>query len=1055
MLELRNITKTYETGGESVHALKGVDIAFRENEFVSILGSSGCGKTTLLNIMGGLDHYTSGDLIINGVSTRDYKDADWDAYRNNSIGFVFQSYNLIPHQSVLSNVELALTLSGVSAEERRERAIKVLTEVGLGDQLHKRPSQMSGGQMQRVAIARALINDPDILLADEPTGALDTETSVQIMDILKSIASDRLVIMVTHNPELAERYSSRIIKLKDGLITGDSNPYTGDESSLIHGKAGLKNKSMGFGTALGLSFNNLMTKKARTILTAFAGSIGIIGIALILSVSTGFQNYIDKIENDTLSSYPFVIQKDTADMSSLLTSFAASKNDDKSASKGKIKENQMMAQMFANIGSNDLASFKKYVEKNNKKIDSYFNDVVYNYGIVPQIYSASTKYGALQVNPSFLMNSSMSSMMGGGSSDIFFKLSDNADQEKEKYTVAYGKWPEKYNEMVLVLDSKNSMNDYMAYSLGLRDPEEMSKIMTDLMSGKSIDFEAGKPLEWTYEDLAELEFSLVNACDYYEYDSSYDVFKSKRNDKSYMKKLVRNGERMKITCIAYPNKDNAGGMVNPGIGYLPSLVDHVIDNSAKSDIVKKQLANKNVDVFSGKTFKSLQEDENQESLGFDSLISIDKNKLASAFGGKVSEQDMRNILKKYSSKIEGSITADTTSYKKEISGDLKDLVGQITSELIAKGDGAESFTLTDNDINKATACVLSSDSYASACKRISKLTGGLVASNACSQMLNPVVSGYSAVLKQLASQTGGTVTCDMLKSAEAGYIGNDKVTAGIDKMAQTLTEVVMKATILTDVGKLTGEITKEMASAFNVDQNAIASAFKFNMSDDDITQLVQTLSSGNTLTTLDTNLNKLGYADYDKPSSISFYLKDFQAKEDFLNFIEKYNDSMKKQDKEESVISYTDVTGVMIKSVKTITNAVSYVLIAFVAISLIVSSIMIGIITYISVLERTKEIGILRAIGASKKDISRVFNSETIVVGLGAGLMGVIITLLLLIPINVVFLKVTGIAALKATLPVIGGIILIAISVLLTFIAGLIPSKMAAKKDPVEALRSE
>ena len=1113
MLELRNITKTYFTGGEEVHALKGVDMCFRESEFVSILGSSGCGKTTLLNIMGGLDHYTSGDLIINGVSTKEYKDADWDAYRNNSIGFVFQSYNLIPHQTVLANVELALTLSGVSESERRERAVSALNDVGLGDQLNKKPSQMSGGQMQRVAIARALINNPDILLADEPTGALDTETSLQIMELLKTIARDRLVIMVTHNPELAEAYSTRIIRLKDGLVIGDSNPFTAAEDAEASGKSRLRNRSMSRRTALGLSFNNLMTKKARTLLTSFAGSIGIIGIALILSVSAGFQNYIDKIENDTLSSYPFVIQTETADMSSMMTAFSGYAEDRANDNGRKVTESQMMAQMFANIGSNDLASFKKYLEANEDDISHCFNDIVYDYGITPQIYLSSTRYGAVQVNPSVLMNSQMGSMMKGmGGNDIFFSLSDNARQEQEKFTVVYGKWPEKYNELVLVLDSKTALNDYMSYSLGLRDPREMTELLTDVMSGKDVDFKTGKPLEWTYKELSEIGFSLIDSSDLYEYDSTYDVYKDKSSDEKFMESLVKKGEKLKITCIAYPNKDNAGGMVDPGIGYLPSLTDYVIEKAKDSPIVKKQLADKDRDVFSGKTFKALSKNEDGDSMGFDSLISVDEKKLASAFGGKVSEKDIMAVVKKYSSRIEGNITADISLYENELSADVSKLCTMVTDDIIESaagdtaysssdkapsdsgdetessgetdttadgdggsggvasddssgdssggssgdyGEGDKSFALSSDEIDKSVSKVLSSKQFASMCRKLSKMTGGIVNKDACSQMLGPIVSGYGTMLKQFTSKTGGYASEAMLKSLNKGYTESGELKEGIEKLAQTLTEIVMKATILTDVGKLTGEVSAEMAKAFNVNPSAIASAFQFNMSDDDITKLVQAMSSGSTFTTCESNLQKLGYADYDKPSSISFYLKDFRSKEEFLNFLDGYNDKMEAAGKEESVISYTDVTGVMMKSVKTITNAVSYVLIAFVAISLIVSSIMIGIITYISVLERTKEIGILRAIGASKKDISRVFNSETVVVGLCAGLMGILITLLLLIPINAVLLKVTGIAALKAGLPVVGAVVLVFISVLLTFIAGLIPSGMAARKDPVEALRTE
>lgn len=1064
MLELKGITKTYVTAGEKVDALKGIDLCFRANEFVSILGSSGCGKTTLLNIMGGLDHYTSGDLVINGISTKEYTDADWDAYRNNSIGFVFQSYNLIPHQTVLSNVELSLTLSGVSAEERRSRAIAALQKVGLSDQLNKKPYQMSGGQMQRVAIARALINNPDILLADEPTGALDTETSLQIMDLLKEIASDRLVIMVTHNPELAETYSNRIISVKDGFVTGDTRPYT-PESMQSESHAGkLKNRSMSMRTALGLSFNNLLTKKTRTLLTAFAGSIGIIGIALILSVSSGFQNYIDKIENDTLSSYPLTIQSESADMTALLTSLTEASADSKKDRGSKVKENQIMGLRFASVGTNDLKSFKQHVEKNGSTVGSCTNDIVYNYGITPQIFAKDMKHGVIQVNPSVMTSSMMGSMMSGmatmGVGDICYQISSNAEQEQKKYNIAYGKWPKKYDELVLVLDSKNSMNDLMSYSLGIRDPEEMMNIITDIMAGKEVDFNASKPLEWSYEDLSKIEFSLVNASDMYVYDSGFDVYKSKQNDESYMTDLVKNGETLKITCIAYPNTDNAGGMVSSGIGYLPSLTDHVIENARESSIVKKQLSEEDVDVFSGKTFKSIKEKTSDDSMGFENLISIDEAQLASAFGGKVSEQDMMKIVKKYSKQIESSITTDISSYKNAMKIDLSELCKAVNDEILSNVKDDEiaadgTFACTADDVDKASAKILASKDFSSMCHELSKMTDYLVGTDAFAQMMAPMVSGYATALKQALNAMGGKTSAAILSGSANGYASNSYVQSGITKIAQSITEGIMKASILTDVGKLTGEITQEMAKAFNVDPAKIAAAFKFNMSEDDIADLISAMSSTGSNTTLDSNLRKLGYADYSKPSSISFYLKDFQAKEDFVQFIDDYNKEMESSGNEDAVISYTDVTGVMMKSVKTITNAVSYVLIAFVAISLIVSSIMIGIITYISVLERTKEIGVLRAIGASKKDIARVFNSETIVVGLCAGIIGIAITLLLLIPINIVFLKLTGIAALKARLPLAGGIILIIISVFLTFIAGLIPSGMAARKDPVEALRTE
>ncbi len=1057
MLELKNITKKYSTEAEEVQALKGVSIAFRKSEFVSILGASGCGKTTLLNIMGGLDQYTSGDLVIGGTSTKEYKDADWDAYRNHSIGFIFQSYNLIPHQTVLSNVELALTLSGISAEEGRLRATKALEDVGLGDQLHKKPSQMSGGQMQRVAIARALVNDPEILLADEPTGALDTETSVQIMNILKEIASDKLVIMVTHNPDLAKEYSSRIIRLSDGLVIDDSNPYTAEPIQPHNDKIGLKNKSMSMKTALGLSLNNLMTKKARTLLTSFAGSIGIIGIALILSVSSGFQNYIDRIENDSLTSYPLTIQSESADMTSMLAAFSeAAKTSDDAKKNGRIEEQQLMAQMFANIGTNDLEAFKAYMDDNMDDIKDDFNAIVYNYGVIPQIYSTDFKYGVLQVSPSTMMDSAMASMTSTYSSisntDVFFEIAGDEDMAKSQYEILAGKWPKKYNELVLVLQDDTHLNDYLAYCLGLRDPDELKTMITDIMQGKEVKTK-NKPLDWSYDDFLNMEFSLVNASDRYKYNSGYNLYEDKSDDEALMKQLINDGEKLKITCIVCPSKDNAAGSANNGVGYLPSLTKHVIEASKDSAIVKQQLANKDRDVFSGKTFKELK-DKSSAGPGFGDMISIDADALSNALGVKVSEDDIKNIATQYSEGISDKITADSSKYEAAIKRSLKSLCGDIADEVATLGetDSSGNISFTKDDVQTAVARVMAGKDYQSAMNELVSLTEDELPADAFSQMFGPMLTGYGQVLGSMA---GASMPKTALAGTASSYTDAPQMQAAISKLGQTITEAVMKKTILTDVGNLTLDITTKMAQAFNVDPAAIASAFSFNMSEEELTSLMQAFMSGNETTTLDGNLRKLGYAEYDKPTAISFYMKDFDAKEDFIDFINKYNDKMEDNGDDDLVISYTDITGVMMSSVKTITNAVSYVLIAFVAISLIVSSIMIGVITYISVLERTKEIGILRAIGASKKDISRIFNAETIIIGLTAGVIGIVVSLLLLIPINAILYHLTNVAALKAHLPIVGGIILILISILLTYIAGLIPSGMAAKKDPVEALRTE
>ena len=1056
MLELRNITKTYETSAESVQALKGVSINFRENEFVSILGSSGCGKTTFLNIVGGLDHYTSGDLVIDGVSTKKYEDSDWDAYRNHSIGFVFQTYNLIPHQTVLANVMLALTLSGVSAEESREKAIAALEEVGLGDQINKKPNQLSGGQMQRVAIARALVNNPEILLADEPTGALDTETSVQIMDILKKIASDRLVVMVTHNPDLAEQYSTRIIKLSDGKVVSDSNPYEVEGAQNLKDKSGLKNKSMSMKTALGLSLNNLMTKKARTLLTSFAGSIGIIGIALILSVSAGFQNYIDRIENDALTSSPLTIQSESADMTAMITAFAGNAEKQKNPKEGVVQEEQLMAQMFANIGTNDLYSFNKYLNDNMSEIKDDFNDIKYNYGVIPQIYSTDFKYGVLQVSPSSLMDQTMAtasaSMTTMANTDVFFEITDNKEVLNSQFEVLAGKWPEKYNEMVLVLANESTMNDYIAYCLGLRDPDELVNMITELMKGNEVE-NTNKALEWTYEDIMNLEFSLVPASSRYKYNSAYNLWEDHSDDEAYMKQLINDGEKLKITCIVCPSKDNSAGSMLNGVGYLPSLTEHVIDASAETDIVKQQLSNEEKDVFSGKTFKEIKE-KSDSGLGFGDMIAIDEAALSKALGVNVSQDDISNIAKKYSSSIAGQITADSSKYEEAINSDLNDLCVAAANELVnlATDDGSGNLTFTADDVNVAIAKVLAGSDFTNKMNSLAALTGNELSADVFSQAFNPFLSGYGYMLSSMA---GTPVPKVVLQGTASTYAGSKDMLAATKKFAQGITEGVMKKTILTDVGKLTGDITMEMANAFNVDPAGIAAAFSFNMSEEELTNLMRAYMSGNEATSYQGNLKLLGYAEYDKPSAISFYLKDFASKEDFVSFIDGYNDKMKAAGDDDLVISYTDVTGALMSSVKKITNSVSYVLIAFVAISLIVSSIMIGVITYISVLERTKEIGILRAIGASKKDIRRVFNSEAVIIGLCAGVIGIAVSLLLLIPINAVLLHLTNIAALKARLPIAGAIALIVISVLLTSLAGLLPSGMAAKKDPVEALRTE
>lgn len=895
MLELNDIKKDYVSGSTTVSALKGINLRFRDCEFVSILGQSGCGKTTMLNIIGGLDKYTSGDLKINGVSTKNYKDRDWDFYRNNSIGFVFQSYNLIPHQTVLSNVELALTLSGVSKAERKKRAIEALEKVGLGEQIHKKPNQMSGGQMQRVAIARALVNNPDILLADEPTGALDTETSIQIMELLKEISKDRLIIMVTHNPELAKDYSTRIVRLLDGVITDDSNPYSlEDMETDIRAKEAVKVKtsekkikksgkkqktSMSFFTALSLSFNNLMTKKTRTILTAFAGSIGIIGIAMILSISNGIQLYIDRVQRDTLSSYPITLQAEAIDISSMVSSMTGNSDSEEHEDKSKIYSNDIMGDMIntmvKEVKSNNLSEFKKYIENGSSDIKSYVSDIQYSYDVPLNIYMKDTSNGVEQLNQGTMFDSiygegatsassSMSSGMGMGmfsNSSVWNQLLGNQQVLDEQYDILAGHWPENFNEVVLVADKNNEVDDYTLYSLGLKDPEEVRTLFKKMMVGES--YETEKDISYTFDEILDTEFKLVMPTDMYKYNDVTGTWDDYSKDDKYMTNVVNNGTDIKVCGIIRPNDDAVSTSLSSGIGYTAKLTEYIIEEVKNSEIAKAQLADTSVDVFTGVPFDN---DRNTE--------------------------------------------------------------------------------ITMDDVNAYMAT------------------------------LSPEESA------QMQAMTSG-------------------------------------------------------------------------MSDDQILQLFSaSLKARTTDATLDSNKSKLGITDLDTPSQIDIYATDFDSKEKVQNIIKDYNKLQQDDGKEENVINYTDYVGIMMSSVSTIINAISYVLIAFVAISLIVSSIMIGIITYISVLERTKEIGVLRSIGASKKDVSRIFNAETLIEGFVSGALGIVVTLLLCIPANALIKHLTDISNV-AQLPIAGGVILIIISMFLTFIAGLIPAKLAAKKDPVVALRSE
>lgn len=986
MLEIRNIVKDYETGSETVHALKGVSIAFRESELVSILGQSGCGKTTLLNIIGGLDQYTSGDLIINGQSTKQYKSADWDIYRNHSVGFIFQSYNLIPHQSVLSNVELALTLSGVSKAERRRRAKEALEKVGLGNQLNKRPNQMSGGQMQRVAIARALVNDPDILLADEPTGALDSETSIQIMELVKEIAKDRLVIMVTHNPELAEKYSTRIVKLLDGQIVGDSDPFDPAKEpahSEVRKSEVTKGQktSMSFLTALSLSKNNLMTKKGRTFLTSFAGSIGIIGIALILSLSNGVQEYINSVERSTLASFPVSIQHETVDYTSLMTSMMNVRdNAEENRDPDRIYTNdistEMMKTMLSEMQTNNLAEFKEYLESDPDGISASIEEIQYSYDSNLYIYGHSADGDIMQINPSTVMSAMMgqsmadnvsqmtntySSLMGSSSMSSYdaFRELLSTDMLKTEYEVLAGRLPEAYDEVVVLVTDRNELSDVTLYTLGLRDQGELEGMMSSVMAGESFDLDTGD-LSFSYDDLMGMEFSMLTAPEFYQKNDD-GTWTDMRSNSEFMEQAAENGLKLKVVGILKPDADSLISSTNSGgIGYTHALTEYMIDKTNSSELVKAQKENPDVDVFTGIEFPKADEEEEQP----------------------MSQSEAMEML-----------------------------TGMLTEEQRTK-------------INEGIMAALTEEQQA----QIQSAMMGMVSD------------------EQMNSIMMGVLTPEQLTQLQSG--------ADVNSLLTDAQKAQMSAQI---AASLTAEQNAELSAMMNgmVDPTKMYTIFMQVLTTDQLRQLMDmTKEPETTDATYDGNLKLLGVAELSEPSSMKIYATDFESKEKITQLIEKYNDSKIADDNQADVINYTDYVGLMMSSVSDIINAISYILIAFVAISLIVSSIMIGIITYISVLERTKEIGILRAMGASKRDISNVFNAETLIVGFSAGVIGIAVTLLLNIPINIIIENITGIANV-ALLPWQGGVILVVISMLLTLIAGLVPAGVAAKKDPVEALRTE
>ena len=1052
MLEIKKITKIYKTEGFKQIALDKVSVNFRKHEFASILGPSGSGKTTFLNIIGGLDKYTSGDLIISGTSTKNYTDRDWDSYRNHRVGFVFQSYNLITHQTVLKNVELALTLSGISKDERKERAIKALKDVGLEKHINKKPNQLSGGQMQRVAIARALVNDPEIILADEPTGALDSETSVQIMKILKDISKEKLVIMVTHNPDLAKEYSSRIINIKDGQITSDTNPFDGKKEKIEENKKSSKTK-MSFLTALSLSFNNLMTKKGRTILVSIAGSIGIIGIALILAVSTGFQNYVDSIQEETLTSYPLTIMQESSDITSVLLSMRSGEKSDVEGEN--VKEQQYITSMLSNISTNDLKSFKNYLEDNYNKVKDDLSNVSYNYSIDPNIYTIDATKKLTKLNPSSLFSSMMgdSSLMQSYSSmaSIFSKMVDNKKEIESDYDLLKGRWPEKYDEMIIVLSEKNSISDLLVYSLGLRDTEELTNMVTKIMSGESANIN-NEPKTFTYDDLLNVDLRLIMSSDTYKYNSKYDVYEDMSADDSYMQKLYDKALKLKIVGIVSPKEGKTTMALNPGVNYTSDLIDYIIDYSKDTDVVKKQLKNKEIDVFSGNRFDSKK---NNFDFEFKDLVKVDNNKLQSAFNINISEKDLEKQTQKYMEEISNSITTDVTPAKDLFNNNLSKLANNLFNNINSEFTLNDTLTLTENLLNNEVSkelltsmekdYTIPADTFKTTYKSLLK------------GLLDSYITAYNAYMKTLnpnyevnEENPSAVIITELKDTVISSYLNSVPILKTSETMASVMTETKMKKDVLTKIGDLTTNISKSFATSLNIDQDKISSAFTLNFSEDELARVVNAMMNKRE-TTQKTNLISLGYQDKEEPTYISFYFNSFDGKEHFLSFIEDYNKNVS----EEKEINYSDTTGILMSSVKTIVNAVSYVLIAFVSISLVVSSIMIGVITYISVYERTKEIGILRAIGASKGNISSIFNAETFIIGLLSGLFGIGISYALIPIINTILHHYTGNIPLSASLQISHALTLIILAIILTLIGGLIPARAASKKDPVEALRSE
>ena len=1069
MLQLKHIIKDYSAGDSVVHALKGIDLQFRESEFVAVLGHSGCGKTTLLNIIGGLDQYTSGDLVINGKSTKDFSDGDWDTYRNHSVGFVFQTYNLIPHQTVLSNVELALTLSGVSKAERRQRAVKALEDVGLGDQINKKPNQMSGGQMQRVAIARALVNDPDILLADEPTGALDSETSVQVMEILKKISENRLIIMVTHNPELAEAYATRIVRVKDGEVMSDSDPYVAAEDEKTEKPIGRK-PSMSFRTALGLSLNNLMTKKGRTFLTAFAGSIGIIGIALILSLSNGIQTYIDRVQEDTLSSYPITIEAERLDMSSLVTSMmgvnASEEGEGGPHELDAVYSNTIMydlinSLMQTEMQTNNLTAFKSFIEDGESEFDQHTSAVRYSYDLDMNIYAKDVDGTIFKSDVTELLQTAMGAMYGGDYSSYFSQfgsaysgmqvweemLPPQNDSEglvngllKEQYDVIYGEWPKNYDEAVLIVNKDNEISDLVIYCMGLGSQNAVVETMQKMMNGEELDSFNER---WSYEDICNMSFKVVLPAEYYQYDSASGAYSDISATDAGMDFLYNSddvGTTVKIVGILRPNDDAVSTMMSGAIGYTYALTDHLIRKTADMEILQKQKADPDTDVIAGLPFLTddyFVSDEQKQADVKDYFAAQPVSERASAYIALQSvpaESYLNTIVEQQMSGMTREVIESqvTDTYAQQMGVDAATV-----QTYIRQMDDETLFGYVEDAIRQQVA-----EQYAA---RVEAELGALP-NEQLAAMMDASLALDAVTEEELAAKAAEEAAAPVLDFDPYALTQEELMALPPEQLALLPMDVLM--TLPPQMLMQLQAMAEQMPQTPAEEQPAEPEPFtveQYNWLYDNF--LPPAVSEGS----YEDNLKTLGDVDLASPRTISIYASTFADKDAIAEIIDTYNDSADEDD----VIEYTDYVALLMSSITTIINAISYVLIAFVAISLVVSSIMIGIITYISVLERTKEIGILRAIGASKKDISRVFNAETLIIGFCSGVIGIGVTLLLIIPINLIVHRLTDIQNLNAILPAAGAVILVLISMFLTFIAGLIPSGIAARKDPVEALRTE